>query len=317
MRRLDRKTLMKYFTLIAALTPLLVSPAFSANESNYTYLALGDSVPFGMNITLVPPYSNQLPTPSEFIGYPDVVAELNHLLIPGKEVNAACPGETSSSFLSLANLATNPDNGCNSPHQQPPPLPPLPPFKTAVGLHTNYTVAQMDFAEAQFQANKHINLVTLNIGANDVLLILPALEACGTNTTCAQNVLTPVLQTYGANLAQILSRIRANYQGTLILMTYYSPAPALDSLTTAVNGVMVQVVAQLSAQPNFAPITFADAFTAFQVASAPFNHDACQAGLLIKLPPSPFNTSPCDVHPSALGRDLLAATVELSLLFKH
>lgn len=290
---------------------MLAAPAFAANASNYTYLALGDSVPFGMNITLVPPYSQQLPTPSEFIGYPEVIAAVEHLAESNKEVNASCPGETSGSFLNTA----APDNGCNSPHVQLPAT--LPPFKTTVGLHTAYTGAQMDFAESQLAANKHINLVTLNIGANDILLVLPALEACGSDATCAQNVLTPVLQTYAANLAQILTRIRAQYQGTLILMTYYSPSPSLDSVTESLNGVMTQVGNQLNAQPNFARITFADGYTAFQLASALFNHDACQAGLLIRLPPSPYTTQPCDIHPSAAGRDVLAATVELAKFLKH
>jgi hypothetical protein len=120
-----------------------------------------------------------------------------------------------------------------------------------------------------------------------------------------------VLQSYAANLTVALTRIRAQYQGRLVLMTYYSPAPALDSLTQAVNGVMTQVASQLSAQPNFAPITIADGYAAFQLASAPFNGDACQGGLLIRLPAGA--PTPCDIHPSPLGRDLLAATVELAI----
>jgi GDSL-like Lipase/Acylhydrolase family len=285
---------------------LLVSPVFAGNDKNYTYLALGDSVAFGLDATLLPPYSKYLPMPEQFIGYPEAVAAAQHLLESKKEVNASCPGETSGSFLNTA----VPDFGCNSPHFQPP-LPPIPPFKTSIGLHTKYTGSQIEFAESQLNANKHINLVTLGIGSNDVLLVLPQLGQCGTDSTCAQNVLGPVLQSYAGNLAQILLRIRAQYQGTLILVQYYSPAPALDGLAVAVNGVMTQVAAQLALRPNFAPVTFADGFTAFQRASAPFNHDACQAGLLVRLPPSPF-TPPCDIHPSPLGRDLLAATVEFA-----
>jgi lysophospholipase L1-like esterase len=298
----------KYFALT-----LLTASLFAGNEKNYTYLALGDSIPFGMNVTLLPPYSQTTPTPSEFVGYPEVVAATEHLLFSNKEVNASCPGETSGSFLNIA----VPDNGCNSPHYQPP-APTLPPFKASIGLHTNYTGAQMDFAASQFSTNSHLNLVTLSIGANDVLLVLPQLEQCGTNTTCAQNVLGPVLQTYGGNLAQILTRIRAQYKGTLILMKYYSPSPLLDSVTMALNSVMTQVATQLSSQPGFSPVIFADGYTAFQLASALFNHDACQAGLLIRLPPSsPPPPSPCDVHPSPLGRDLLAATVELAIFTRY
>jgi lysophospholipase L1-like esterase len=285
---------------------LLVAPIFAGNTGDYTYLALGDSVPFGLSALLLPPYSSRVPTPGQFVGYPETVAQIEHLANSKKEVNASCPGETSGSFLNAA----LPDYGCNSSHLQPP-APPIPPFKTTFGLHTPYTGAQMDFAVAQLTANKHINLVTLSIGANDILLALPQLQQCGNDPVCAQNVLGPVLQTYAGNLAQILVRIRAHYQGTLVLMKYYSPAPALDSVTIAVNQVMTQVAAQLAQQPNFASVQIADAFTAFQLASAAFNQDACQAGLLIRLPPSP-STPPCDIHPSPLGRDLLAATVILA-----
>jgi lysophospholipase L1-like esterase len=286
---------------------LLLTPLFAGNTKDYTYLALGDSVPFGMNALLVPPYSLKPPTADEFVGYPETVAQVEHLSQSKKEVNASCPGETSGSFLNIS----SPDNGCNSPHFQPP-ASPVPPFKPTFGLHTNYTGAQMDYAETQLATNKHIDLVTLSIGANDVLLVLPQLAQCGANTACQQSVLNPVLQAYGGNLAVILSRIRAHYSGTLIMTKYYSPAPALDTIAEAVNSVMTQVAAQLATQPGFFPIKFADGFTAFQLASALFHGDPCQAGLLIRLP-SPPSAPVCDIHPSPLGRDLLAAVVELTL----
>jgi lysophospholipase L1-like esterase len=225
-----------------------------------------------------------------------------------KEVNASCPGETSGSFLDIQNL----DNGCNHPHTQPPPTEPFP-FKTSVGLHTNYTGSQMDFAVAQLTANKHIDLVTLSIGANDAFLALPALESCSGDPVCVLNVLQP----YANNLTKILTGLRAHYQGTLILLTYYSPSPVFNGLTAALNYVMIQVASQLSAQPNFAPITIADGFTAFQLASVEFNGDACAAGLLIKLPSPPAPPSTCDIHPSPLGQALLADTVELAQESKH
>jgi hypothetical protein len=299
---------MKAIVIASLILPALSAPLFA--DANYTYLALGDSVPFGMNVTLLPPYSQRTPTAAEFVGYPEAVATALHV----SELNASCPGETSGSFLNTA----VPDNGCNSPHVVPlpasPVLPPviIPPFKTTIGLHAAYTVAQMDFAVSQLKADKRIDLVTLSIGANDVLLVLPQLQQCGADPLCAQSVLGPVLQTYGANLVNILTGIRAQYQGTLILLTYYSPSPALDGVAAAVNGVMTQVAAQLSSTPGFAPITIADGFAAFQAASAHFGNDACQAGLLIQLPPSPYDLSACDIHPSLSGRDLLASLVELA-----
>jgi lysophospholipase L1-like esterase len=162
----------------------------------------------------------------------------------------------------------------------------------------------MEFAVDQFNINKKINLVSLSIGANDVLLVLPAIELCSGVSACVNAVLTPVLDLYAVNLHAILAKVRENYQGTLVLLTYYSPDPSLDGIAQALNGVMTNVGSQ------FPQITIADGYAAFHAVSAAFGDSACQAGLLIKLPPSPYNSFPCDIHPSPLGRALLAATVE-------
>jgi lysophospholipase L1-like esterase len=269
---------------------------FAANQTDYTYLALGDSIAFGFNplLFLTPP----TPTPSQFTGYPEVIAQVEHLLQSNKEVNASCPGETSGSFINTM----APDNGCNGlgPQMQPP-------FKTSIGLHTNYTVSQLDFAVSQLIANKHINLVTLGIGGNDLLMVeaqcaanpVPSFAGCVgalLGTPLAPGI---VIQAYAANLAAILTAIRANYSGTLVLVNNYSPSadPLYIDAIAFLDGVMTQVGA------NFG-VKIADAFTTFQVASALSNQDPCAAGLLIR-----FTATTCDVHPSPLGRDLLAATV--------
>jgi lysophospholipase L1-like esterase len=282
-----------FLTTQALALVVLASPMFAGNETNYTYLALGDSIAFGYNPLLFPPFSpvSPLPTPSEFTGYPEVVAEIEHLLQSKKEVNAACPGETSASFWILG----APDNGCIDPGPGG-----LPPFKTTIGLHTNYTGTQLVFAVSQLAGNKHINLVTLGIGGNDLLLLeqqcnpsLPSFAAC------VEQNLPAVLQSYAANLTAILTALRANYRGTLVLVNNYSPSanPLFIEAVSALDQVMKQVGASFGAK-------IADAFTAFQIASAPSKGDPCAAGLLIRL-----NATTCDVHPSPLGRDILAATV--------
>ncbi len=292
---------------------LSLASALQASGPPITYLALGDSVPFGMNVTLVPPYASTAPTASEFIGFPTTLSYVLPPFNPNSLANASCPGETSGSFLDV----TKPDNGCNSNHIVfPPPgsnLPPiqLPPFKPTVGLHVPYTSSQMAYAASQLHMGNHVALVTLMIGANDVLLALPQLEACGTNTDCAGAVLTPVLAQYASNLAQILGGLRQLYSGKLVVVTYYSPTPALNTVAQALNSTMTAVAR------NFPNIIISDTYVPFQVASAPFGGDPCKAGLVIKLPPNPYNTSACDVHPSPLGRDLIAAAVDFTLLFSH
>jgi lysophospholipase L1-like esterase len=287
--------MLRFLTTQALALGLLVAPLFGGNDKNFTYLALGDSIAFGYDPTVVNP------TPDKFTGYPEIVAQLEHLLQSKKEVNAACPGETSGSFLDV----TQPDNGCNG----------LNGFKNAIGLHTNYTdytESQASFAAAALANNKHINLVTLSIGGNDLLLLQ---QKCANPdpqvfALCVQNDLPGVLATYGQHLFDILATIRAHYKGTLIVMTSY--APSADHLfigaIVALDGVMVGVASQFG-------VKFADGFGAFQIASAPFGGDPCAAGLLIRLP-KPGPNGSCDVHPSPIGRDVLAATVLIANGYK-
>lgn len=273
---------------------LVDSSLFAGNLTNYTYLALGDSVPFGLNPRLLIP-GEPLPPASVFVGYPEIVGQVQHLITSTNEINASCPGETSGSFMS----GMQPDYGChsNGPQGQPP-FQPMPPAQGH--LHTNYTGSQLDFAISQLSTNQHINLVTLQIGSNDVLLLL---ARCSTpaspqgDPTCIGAGLPEVLSKFGANLELILRSIRANYHGILVLMEYYSPSADLIPIAQAVNGVIVSV------GQNFG-VKFADGFTAFQVAATPFGGDVCRAGLLIHLTPTT-----CDIHPSPIGQGILAATV--------
>ena len=54
----------------------LVVPAIAGNSGNYNYLALGESIAFGLdlNVLLAP-----MPMPGKFRGYPEVVADIKHL----------------------------------------------------------------------------------------------------------------------------------------------------------------------------------------------------------------------------------------------
>ena len=144
----------------ALVLTVIAAPTFAGNATNYTYLALGDSVSFGFDPNVTPQ------VPANYTGYPEVVAGVLHLLQPGKEVNASCPGETSGTFLN-----GGVGNGCQA-------------FKDTVGLHTSYAGTQGNFAVTQLLANKHIDLVTLSIGGNDLLLVqqacanAPSFAAC-------------------------------------------------------------------------------------------------------------------------------------------
>jgi lysophospholipase L1-like esterase len=270
----------------------------AGNESNYTYLALGDSIAYGLNVLLLPPppfTQTPLPAPSAFVGYPEVIADQLHLANSKKEVNASCPGETSGSFY----IPGAQDYGChdNGPQGQPP-------FKTWVGLHASYPGTQLEFAVSQLQSNKHIDLVSLNIGANDVLLLL---AKCGTDQTCVGSGLPATLGSYAQNLANILTAIRvsAGYQGRLVVVLQYSPQAPLTPVAAALNATTISVASHFG-------VIFADGFTAFQIASLPYGGDPCQAGLLVNL-----GSAGCDIHPSLKGQEILADTVIAAIGGKH
>src|SRR2546421_264842 len=105
-----------------------------------SYLALGDSVPFGFNPLVNPKDA------SNFVGYPEVVAESLEL----HDVNATCPGEATGGFLSL----TGTDNVCR-PYR----------FVFDNPLHVEYHGAQMDFVLRYLRGHPHTRLVTLTLGA--------------------------------------------------------------------------------------------------------------------------------------------------------
>jgi lysophospholipase L1-like esterase len=291
--------------IFLAAAPLL----YGANSS--TYLALGDSVPFGMNINLIALIPGGSVTSSQFLGYPEIVTQVESLTQNVTEINLACPGESSGSFIDTK----VPDFGCNSPHPNPP-FPDIPPFKLAVPflLHVPYQGSQL--AQAIFQLRMHpdTDLVTLSIGANDLFVNSAAFGAalsCPAKdpaNKCVTAALAPVLGPYQTNLTAILTSLRTdgNYKGKLILLTYYSPAPYLNQITQAVNAAMVQAAAQYSKRNRATPALVADGYLPFQIASIPFGGDPCKAGLLIPLVGAPG----CDIHPTRLGQSLLAGAIE-------
>jgi len=281
---------------------LLAIPAVAADdnekdkgkEKNYAYLALGDSIPFGLDLTKLPPFVplTNLPTPDDFKGYPEFLAEA----IGENHVNASCPGETAASFMDV----NKPDNGCNGPGPQG-----QPPFKTSIGLHANYKVAQMKFALAQLDKNKEIKLVTLSIGGNEILFILGACASNANPPACIDAMLPAALKDYRRDLEKIVAAIRDEHKENFVLVQYYSPFPLLDVAVRGFNGVMADLAKKYH-------LKLADGFNAFKLASASFQGDACKAGLLSRLGPN--NTPPCDVHPSAYGQQVLALAVAGSLL---
>jgi lysophospholipase L1-like esterase len=249
-------------------------------NSAAVYLALGDSIAFGYN----PDDATNNPTSTiAFVGYPEEIAAEEKLF----EDNAACEGETSGSMLDTA----APDNGCHG-------------WRVAGDyMHVQYTSndqSQLDYALEWLHTHPKANLITLGIGANDLLLLQ---AACNNSSLCILPKLPGTIATEAANVTAVLASLRgAGYFGKIVLVNYYATSytdvlqlGAIPSLNSANDAVATAFGARV-----------VDLFSAFALASG---GDPCGAGLLYKIQTGP-NAGQCDKHPSAKGRALIAHTIE-------
>jgi len=262
--------------LVATVGLLLSATPASAAEV-HEYLALGDSVAFGFDPTIVA--AGGAPDPSNFVGYPEALATMLSLSL----TNASCPGEASGGFISLASLL---DNGCRG-------------YRSVFPLHISYSSSQLDFAIAYVHAHPRAHLITIDLGANDLFLLQ---RACSGDSGCVLANLPSLLATLRGNLQTIYARLRddGGFHGRLVALSYYAldyHDPAQVAVINAINGVVASVT---TAQPAG---SVADGFTAFAEESGP-SGSPCAAGLLIRL-----SATTCDVHPSPAGRDVLARAI--------
>jgi lysophospholipase L1-like esterase len=270
--------------LLATLaTALLAGPAqgraLAASKwpKEKEYLALGNSVAFGYSPLL--DHRNA----DNFIGYPTpVAAALKETL-----TNAACPGETSSHFISLGGS----DNGCGA-------------YRADFPLHVAYSSAtqtQLAFADEFLQSHPKTLMVSINIGANDLFVLE---RECNENVKCILSGLPAMLATLSTNLDTIYGHIRNldGYHHQLVALTYYSPNYSDPTNTNVISQANRVVANRTLAWGGIV----ADGFAAFAAASSAYGGDTCVAGLRIVLSSSPLT---CDIHPSPAGRNLLAQAI--------
>lgn len=265
--------------IFVVLTALGSVSAKEPAGSSADYLGLGDSVAFGYISQAGFGYVNA----QNFVGYPDWLA----IGLGSNEANAACPGETTGSFLTTQ----APDAGCRLYRQHAP-------------LHVNYGSAQtqFDYAVDYLQQNGGSTaLVTLQLGSNDVLLLI---QACNDDPQCISQGLPAVLATAEANMATILAGLRTTgYSGPIVIVNYYS-TDYTNQMTTQITSALNQAIT--APAPLFGA-GVADVFSAFQTASQPAGGRPCVAGLLnTKLG---FNPLVCDIHPSQSGQKLIAQAI--------
>ena len=258
------------------------SALFAADgTSARPYLALGDSVSFGFIANAGFEYVN----PENFVGFPDYFGQA----LKFNTHNASCPGETTGSFLSF----TAPDDGCRF-------------FRSQVPLHVSYSSTQADFAVSFLRAHPNTRLVSLMLGANDVLLLR---AQCAEDPTCIALGLPQVLAAMETNLAIILGDLRAaGFRGIIVVLNYYS-VDYSDASQTAITAALNQAL-QAAASTDAATVV-ADVFTAFEGVAASAGGHTCNVGLLNA---SAQNQFVCDVHPSQSGQKLIARIVEQTYL---
>ena len=274
----------------AATAGAATASAAPSDKAGIEYLALGDSVVFGYRPSAITPPADYL-NPNNFVGYPEYLDRL-----PGVQAtNAACPGETTGSFIDV----TAQNNGCETNVDG------TPGYRAYFPLHVNYSGSQLDFAVQYLRAHPDTRVVSIGIGAND-FFVCQQVNADG----CTGADLTATLGQISANLTRIYSALReqAHYQGTLVDVSYYSldyGDPQQVAVVQALNAAAAGPTKQFGG-------IIADGFGAFQLASKPAGGDSCQAGLLLPLP-----TGGCDEHPSARGQLLLAGAVALAVAGQH
>ena len=258
------------------------SALFAADgTSARPYLALGDSVSFGFITNAGFEYVN----PENFVGFPDYVGQA----LKFTTNDAACPGETSGSFLS----STAPDNGCRF-------------YRSHVPLHVSYSSAQLDFAVSFLMAHPNTRLVSVGLGADDVLLLR---AQCAEHPRCIVLGLPQVLAAVETNLATILGDLRAaGFKGIIVVVNYYS-VDYSDANQTAITAALNHAL-EIAASTQPATVV-ADVFTAFRGIAASAGGHTCNAGLLNA---SAKNQFVCDIHPSQSGQKLIAHIVEQSLV---
>jgi len=274
-------TLRRGFGLLVTIAVFALGFASATDRlgSSNDYLALGDSIPFGYIAQVRFEYIN----PLNFVGYPDWTG----LAFGLNDANAACPGETTGSFLS----SNAPDNGCRA-------------YREHVPLHVDYGSAttQMEYATTFLQQHGGTALVTIQVGSNDVALLE---QACNNDPTCIATGLPQVLATAAANMATILGGLRATgYAGPIVIVNYYSTDYSNQGVTQVTSALNQAIT---SPAPYFGAVV-ADAFSAFQAAAAPAGGKTCVAGLLN----GKSNVSTvleCDGHPSQSGHKLITQTI--------
>lgn len=286
--------------LVAAAAMLLVAaavPAAANDATGTTYLALGDSVAAG----------TQAPESFTSNGYTDrLYRNIADDYGFDEFVNLSCPGDDTSEMLD----GDDGPNGGSACYGTGAPYAGMPNFGAD---------SQLDAALTYLASHPgEVGLITITIGANDVLRCSPAFEP---------SCLGPQFGEIATNLSTILFALRTAAPGVPIVgMNYYNPNLALwianPALAEASNELMVPFNGTLEAVYAGFSVPVADVETAFKTfktrGEIPQNvRTACLYTLMCEKQGSsyvfsdynPAQPGPqTDIHPSTHGYRKIAST---------
>jgi lysophospholipase L1-like esterase len=209
------------------------------NPPKQYYLALGDSLAFGMQQVK---FNANLPSvpPSVFnTGYVDDFSlRLRGIRPHIQTINFGCPGEATITFI---------NGGC--------------PY-TSVGfsLHNSYSGSQLSAALAFLQEHPgRVSPITINVGVND---LRPLLSICGSDLSCYEANAPAILAVTRANLDHILGSIRSVAPNAeIITFTNYDIASVLiDPRSARLAEAFNDVVSDTARSHS---VRVADVFSAF------------------------------------------------------
>jgi lysophospholipase L1-like esterase len=244
------------------------------NPPKQYYLALGDSLAFGLQFDKFNANFPSVPASLFTTGYVDVLSGMVQEIRPGvTTVNYGCPAETAVTFI---------HGGCTY---------------TAAGfpLHAAYDGSQLSAALAFLRAHPgKVSPITINIGVNDLIALR---TLCGDDVACYFANGPAVLDQIAINVHYILSQLRAAApDAEIITFTNYDVASLFDArllqLTQAFNAVVIATAAPSS-------VRVADVFGAFNGGPQP----ATLCALTFVCTPLQ------DSHPTDLGYAVIARQI--------
>jgi lysophospholipase L1-like esterase len=239
------------------------------------YLALGDSMAYGIQPTKVKPGAR----PDDFhSGYVDVFAARLRKLAPGlRVVNYGCPGESTVTFTR---------GGC-------------PAFADHIKMHDAFRGAQLDAALSFLHAHPgDVSPITVTLYGNDWLPVL--LDTCKGSVACARKHAPSATKAFASRLTAILRRIRAAAPDAEILVTgAWNPDPnSLRQLRSVYGSLEASIArAATSEDARFAPML------------PVFNPHGTLKAQTARLCAYTFICSKSDPHPTDAGYRAMAAAV--------